>query len=138
MQARAAHGARSTTQVGRLERADPLGGKAARPVDAATGNAPPACTLRRVRRASRRPLAGRCETRQGFFALSGLTFLTAAMGTSCAGSAPQSSPLAGGGYNMDHSSMLLLFDRDGEYAGLIGYQEEDARALASLRKLLGS
>ena len=48
------------------------------------------------------------------------------------------SPLAGGGYNMDHSSMLLLFDRDGEYAGLIGYQEEDARALASLRKLLGS
>ena len=48
------------------------------------------------------------------------------------------SPLAGGGYNMDHSSMLLLFDRNGEYAGLIGYQEEDARALASLRKLLGS
>ncbi|MFC3526580.1 SCO family protein [Paracoccus mangrovi] len=46
--------------------------------------------------------------------------------------------LAGGGYNMDHSSMLLLFDRNGEYAGLIGYQEEDARALASLRKLLGS
>ncbi len=48
------------------------------------------------------------------------------------------SPLAGGGYNMDHSSMLLLFDHNGEYAGLIGYQEEDARALASLRKLLGS
>lgn len=48
------------------------------------------------------------------------------------------SPLDGGGYNMDHSSMLLLFDRNGEYAGLIAYQEGDARALTSLRKLLDS
>lgn len=46
------------------------------------------------------------------------------------------SPLEGGGYNMDHSSSLLLFDRNGEYAGLIGYQEEQTRALASLRRLL--
>lgn len=45
-------------------------------------------------------------------------------------------PLEGGGYNMDHSSSLLLFDRNGEYAGLIGYQEEQTRALASLERLL--
>jgi len=48
------------------------------------------------------------------------------------------SPLEGGDYTMDHSSTMLLFDGNGDYAGLIGYQEETGRALASLRGLLGS
>ncbi|RDW11882.1 SCO family protein [Paracoccus thiocyanatus] len=48
------------------------------------------------------------------------------------------SPLEGGDYTMDHSSTMLLFDGNGEYAGLIGYQEESERALASLRRLLNS
>ena len=45
-------------------------------------------------------------------------------------------PQDGGGYSMDHSSTMLLFDRDGEYAGLIGYQQEHERTMASLRALL--
>ena len=48
------------------------------------------------------------------------------------------SPTQSGGYSMDHSSTMLLFDRDGQYAGLIGYQEEHERAMTSLRRLLGS
>ncbi|WP_028716542.1 SCO family protein [Paracoccus sp. J39] len=48
------------------------------------------------------------------------------------------SPQEGGDYSMDHSSTLLLFDRDGDYAGLIGYQEDRERAMASLRRLLES
>lgn len=47
-------------------------------------------------------------------------------------------PQEGGGYSMDHSSAMLLFDAQGEYAGLIGYQEDPARALASLRRLFAS
>ncbi|SFA57261.1 protein SCO1/2 [Paracoccus halophilus] len=46
-------------------------------------------------------------------------------------------PTEGGGYAMDHSSSVLLFDGEGEFAGLIGYQEETARAMASLNSLLG-
>ena len=48
------------------------------------------------------------------------------------------SPSQSGGYSMDHSSTMLLFDGDGQYAGLIAYQEEQERAMASLRRLLGS
>ena len=48
------------------------------------------------------------------------------------------SPTKSGGYTMDHSSTMLLFDRNGQYAGLIGYQEEHERAMTSLRRLLGS
>lgn len=47
-------------------------------------------------------------------------------------------PQEGGGYSMDHSSAMLLFDAQGEYAGLIGYEEDPARALASLRRLFAS
>ena len=47
-------------------------------------------------------------------------------------------PQQDGSYTMDHSATMLLFDSKGEYAGLIGYQEERSRALASLRRLLGS
>lgn len=42
------------------------------------------------------------------------------------------------GYTMDHSAMTLLFDAKGNYSGLIGYQEDPARAKASLDKLIGS
>ncbi|MBD9525802.1 SCO family protein [Paracoccus sp. PAR01] len=42
------------------------------------------------------------------------------------------------GYTMDHSAMTLLFDAEGRYSGLIGYQEDPARTKASLQKLLGS
>ncbi len=45
-------------------------------------------------------------------------------------------PQADGSYSMDHSSAMLLFDDQGQFAGLIGYQEENARAMASLRRLL--
>ncbi|WP_199257519.1 SCO family protein [Paracoccus binzhouensis] len=47
-------------------------------------------------------------------------------------------PQEGGEYSMDHSSTMLLFDSNGEYAGLIGYQEDPERAMASLRRLLAS
>lgn len=41
-----------------------------------------------------------------------------------------------GGYTMDHSAMTLLFDKNGDYAGLIGYQEDPARTKESLDKLM--
>lgn len=46
-------------------------------------------------------------------------------------------PTESGGYTMDHSAMTLLFDAEGHYAGMIGYQEDPARARATLDKLLG-
>lgn len=45
-------------------------------------------------------------------------------------------PTEGGDYTMDHSAMVLLFDAEGRYSGLIGYQEDPAKAMASLRKLV--
>lgn len=45
-------------------------------------------------------------------------------------------PLDDGGYTMDHSAMVLLFDRKGELFEPIGYQEGDERALAKLRRLM--
>lgn len=45
-------------------------------------------------------------------------------------------PTEDGGYTMDHSALVLLFDAEGHYAGLIGYQEDPAKAMASLRKLI--
>ena len=36
---------------------------------------------------------------------------------------------------MDHSSMVLLFDRNGQLSEPIGYQEEEARVLAKLDRL---
>ncbi|MTH34647.1 SCO family protein [Paracoccus limosus] len=47
-------------------------------------------------------------------------------------------PTEGGGYTMDHSAMVLLFDAKGDYAGLIGYQEDPAKTRASLEKLLAN
>jgi protein SCO1 len=44
-------------------------------------------------------------------------------------------PTSDGGYVMDHSSVLYLMDAKGKSAGLIGYQEKTASAVAKLRKL---
>ena len=44
-------------------------------------------------------------------------------------------PLTEGDYSMDHSSMVLLFDRNGQLSEPIGYQEEEARVLAKLDRL---
>lgn len=46
-------------------------------------------------------------------------------------------PQDDGGYTMDHSAMVLLFDAEGNYAGIIGYQQDPARTKDSLDKLLG-
>lgn len=45
-------------------------------------------------------------------------------------------PLNEGGYNVDHSTQVLLFDAQGDYFGLIGYQEPHERAMGTLRRLL--
>lgn len=45
-------------------------------------------------------------------------------------------PTEDGGYTMDHSALVLLFDAEGHYSGLIGYQEDPAKAMASLQKLV--
>ncbi len=45
-------------------------------------------------------------------------------------------PLEGDGYTMDHSSMVLLFDRRGRLFGPIGYGEGTDRAGAKIRRLL--
>lgn len=45
-------------------------------------------------------------------------------------------PLSGGGYTMDHTATLFLMDAEGRFAGTISPQEEEASALAKLRRLL--
>jgi protein SCO1/2 len=44
--------------------------------------------------------------------------------------------LSGGGYTMDHTASLYLVDREGRFAGTISPQEDQAAALAKLRRLL--
>ena len=44
-------------------------------------------------------------------------------------------PLEGGGYTMDHSATVLLFDRDGRLFEPIGYQEDTARVNDKLKRL---
>lgn len=46
-------------------------------------------------------------------------------------------PLSGGGYTMDHTASFFLMDAEGRFAGTISPQEEEASALAKLRRLLG-
>ena len=46
-------------------------------------------------------------------------------------------PLPDGSYTMDHSSLVYLMDAKGQLAGLIAYDEPNAKALAALRALLG-
>jgi protein SCO1/2 len=45
-------------------------------------------------------------------------------------------PLDGGGYTMDHSSAIYLFDRQGRFVEPIGYGAPPERAEAQLRALL--
>jgi len=45
--------------------------------------------------------------------------------------------LPGGAYAMDHSAAIYLLDRNGQFVEPIGYGENDAMALASLRRLTG-
>ncbi len=47
-------------------------------------------------------------------------------------------PLEGGGYTMDHSASVLLFDGKGRLFEPIGYQEGEERALDKIRRLLAS
>ena len=45
-------------------------------------------------------------------------------------------PIDDGGYVMDHSAMIYLMGPDDKFVSLIRYQEDDASALAKLRKLV--
>lgn len=45
-------------------------------------------------------------------------------------------PIAGGGYTMDHSASVLLFDSKGRLYEPIGYQEGETRAMDKIRRLL--
>ncbi|MBE3637591.1 SCO family protein [Mangrovicoccus algicola] len=47
-------------------------------------------------------------------------------------------PLEDGGYTMDHSASVLLFDAKGRLSGVIPYQAEDERALSAIRELYSS
>lgn len=42
----------------------------------------------------------------------------------------------GGDYTVDHTASVLLFDRDGQLRGTIGYNEPKVEALAKLRRLV--
>jgi protein SCO1 len=44
-------------------------------------------------------------------------------------------PTDGGGYTMDHSSIIYLMGPDAQFVTVIPYQEDDASALAKLRNL---
>ncbi len=46
-------------------------------------------------------------------------------------------PLEGGGYTMDHSAFVLLFDGNGRFTQPISYQEDTDRAMAKLRAIAG-
>jgi protein SCO1/2 len=45
-------------------------------------------------------------------------------------------PLPGGSYTMDHSSLVYLMDAKGQLAGLISYDDPQAKAIAALQALL--
>jgi protein SCO1/2 len=45
-------------------------------------------------------------------------------------------PLAGGGYTMDHSAVIYALDRRGAVAGVLTYDQPDAKALAAIRALI--
>jgi protein SCO1/2 len=50
----------------------------------------------------------------------------------------QKVPEAGGDYSVDHTATVLLFDRDGKFAGTIAPDEPDSAALGKLRNLTAS
>jgi protein SCO1/2 len=45
-------------------------------------------------------------------------------------------PLSDGGYTMDHTAYVMLFDRNGRFDQLIAYQEPTDSAVTKLRKLI--
>jgi protein SCO1/2 len=45
-------------------------------------------------------------------------------------------PLPSGSYTMDHSSLVYLMDAKGQLAGLISYDDPQAKAIAALQALL--
>ena len=45
-------------------------------------------------------------------------------------------PIESGGYTMDHSASVLLFDDKGQFFEPIGYQEGEDRAMDKIRRLL--
>lgn len=45
-------------------------------------------------------------------------------------------PTSDGSYTMDHTAVLYLFDRKGEFNGLISYGEEHERFLEKIKRLL--
>ena len=45
-------------------------------------------------------------------------------------------PLPGGGYTMDHTAGVFLFDRSGQLAGVISYGGDPNRGVAPLRELI--
>ncbi|MBZ4691005.1 MAG: electron transport protein SCO1/SenC [Cereibacter sp.] len=47
-------------------------------------------------------------------------------------------PLEGGGYTVNHSTQVLLFDDEGAFFGVVSYQEEHERAMGAIRRLLAS
>lgn len=48
----------------------------------------------------------------------------------------QKVPLEDGGYTMDHSAMVLLFDENGRFFEPISYQEDPDKAMSKIRRLL--
>lgn len=47
-------------------------------------------------------------------------------------------PLSEGGYTMDHTPFVMLFDAEGRLGDIIAYQEDPVTAVAKLRKLLAA
>jgi len=45
-------------------------------------------------------------------------------------------PSEGGGYTVDHTASVFLMDRNGRFMGLIDYHEQEASALAKMRRLI--
>ena len=42
---------------------------------------------------------------------------------------------SGGGYSVDHTATVLLFDRNGKFTGTIAPEEQDSAALSKLRRI---
>ena len=46
-------------------------------------------------------------------------------------------PTSDGGYTMDHTASIFLFDRSGQFAGTLAYDEAESAKQVKLKKLLG-